>query len=471
MNFIFYDIVLLILFVIFVLIFLYKKKKNIKKEGVLVLYKTKLGIKLIDRIGKKYKKTLHYLSYVSIGLGYILMISMMYLILQSVYLYLTTPIAKIIKAPPVAPLIPYFPKIFGLESFLPPFYFIYFIISILIVATVHEFSHGIFAKKHGIRIKNTGFAFFKFFPAILGAFVEQDEKQMVKAKKFKQMSVLSAGVFANVITAILFYVILFLFFTLTFSPAGIVFNSYSYSAVDVSKISSVNGNLLDNSNYSQILEFSDDNELNNITADGINYVVTKANLLKQKNNSGIIILYHDAPAIKFKIGEIITKINGVEITSTEIIKEELQKYSPSDKITVESLIDGKPVEKEIVLEKNPNNPDNAWLGIVFFENQKTGTGKILSIIPPYKEEHVYYEASEASIFVKDLLWWIVLINFLVALFNMLPLGILDGGRFFYLTIWGATKSEKTAKKMFLYATYFLLLLLVVLMIKWLFNFL
>ena len=39
----------------------------------------------------------------------------------------------------------------------------------------------------------------------------------------------------------------------------------------------------------------------------------------------------------------------------------------------------------------------------------------------------------------------MIINLLVALFNMLPLGFLDGGRFFYLTFLGLTGSEKVAK--------------------------
>jgi len=51
-------------------------------------------------------------------------------------------------------------------------------------------------------------------------------------------------------------------------------------------------------------------------------------------------------------------------------------------------------------------------------------------------------------FLFIMFWWIVIINFLVALFNMLPLGILDGGQFFYVTILGITGSEKWAKRLY-----------------------
>ncbi len=73
-------------------------------------------------------------------------------------------------------------------------------------------------------------------------------------------------------------------------------------------------------------------------------------------------------------------------------------------------------------------------------------------------------------FIKDFLWWIFIINLLVALFNMLPVGILDGGRFFYLTILGITHSEKIAKKSFKIMTQLILLSLIVIMVKWALGF-
>ena len=73
MNFMVYDIGLLIIFVIFISIFLYRRKKNLKKEGLLLLYRTSWGMKLIDRVGEKWKKMLNFLSYGAIGLGYLLM--------------------------------------------------------------------------------------------------------------------------------------------------------------------------------------------------------------------------------------------------------------------------------------------------------------------------------------------------------------------------------------------------------------
>ena len=69
-------------------------------------------------------------------------------------------------------------------------------------------------------------------------------------------------------------------------------------------------------------------------------------------------------------------------------------------------------------------------------------------------------------FVYNLLWWLVLISISVALMNMLPMGIFDGGRFFYLTILLLTKSEKKAKFWFKISTNVLLGLFFLLMVFW-----
>ena len=56
-------------------------------------------------------------------------------------------------------------------------------------------------------------------------------------------------------------------------------------------------------------------------------------------------------------------------------------------------------------------------------------------------------------FIYDLIWWLALINLSVALVNMWPVAIFDGGRMFMLTIWSITGSEKFAKLAFKLITY------------------
>ena len=70
------------------------------------------------------------------------------------------------------------------------------------------------------------------------------------------------------------------------------------------------------------------------------------------------------------------------------------------------------------------------------------------------------------LYLYNLLWWVMMINLFVALFNMLPLGILDGGRFFYLAVFGLTKSKKVAEKSSKLATKLIALIFLLMMVFW-----
>ncbi|MBI5803408.1 site-2 protease family protein [Candidatus Pacearchaeota archaeon] len=470
--FVIVDVLLLVILLALLIIFIARNKKRLSKEGMLYLYKTSWGINLINKIGSKYKKTLGFLSYISIFLGYILMIAMLYLLGDATYRYLTMPeIVQIIRAPPIAPIIPYFPELFGLGDLFPPFYAIYFIVSILIVATVHEFSHGIFARRWNVKIKTTGFAFFRYFPALFGAFVEQDDRQMTKKSKFEQLSILSAGVFANIVTAIIFFFVITSFFYLAFVPAGVTFNTYTYSYVPVADISSVNGIALDNPSYENILNLTNEEGFNKIKANSIDYVTTKKFIQKNEGNP-VLVLYHDAPAVNIQLEDTIMEVNGVKIHSIGDLSMELSKYSPGEKVTLNVLgSDEEPYSRDIILGKNPMT-NSSFLGIGFADqSSRNFLGKIYNSLS-FKEPNIYYESKiwEIGDFIYYLLWWIVLINILVGLFNMLPVGILDGGRFFYLTVLGIIGNEEITKKIYNSLGYFIFFVFLLLMIRWAISF-
>ena len=56
------------------------------------------------------------------------------------------------------------------------------------------------------------------------------------------------------------------------------------------------------------------------------------------------------------------------------------------------------------------------------------------------------------------------------MFNMLPLGIADGGRVWYLTVLGITRSEKIAKFAYKATTWLILAAFIAITIFWVFNF-
>ena len=476
MSFLVYDLTLLILFIIFLSVFLYIRRKKIQKEGLLHLYRTKWGIKLINYIGKRYKRTIKFLSYVSIIVGYALMAGIIYLAARIVWLYIFHPeIVRAIKVPPVMPLVPYLPQAFNI-SFLPNFYFVSWIIIIAIIAITHEMAHGIVAAYNKIKIKSTGFGFFPFFlPIFLAAFVEPDEEKMAKKSKVKQMAMLSAGTFANIITGILFFGLMWIFFSLAFVPAGVVFDTYSYSVVNVSEIDSINGICF--ATYEEAVMLVPEEGYVSVKTDKAAYLIDKK-LIENEDNAilfkeGILVLYDDAPAIRGGMTGAISEINGVKIDSISKLSEEMDNYSPGDEITIQTINNDSKKDYKIVLAENPEDKNDAWLGIGFFKNEKSGIiGNVVTLLSSFKDPHVIYEPKfgELSQFIYNLFWWLVLICFSVALVNMLPVGIFDGGRFFYLTILAITRKEEIAKKTFKYLTWFFLFILALLMILWVKSF-
>ena len=474
MNFIVYDLTLLVLFVVFVSIFLYTKRENLKKEGLLFLYRANWGVKLIDYVGNKYKRTLKFLSYVSVGLGYVLMAGVLWMTYTLVKVYATRPdVVTAVKVPPIMPLVPYIDK---LVPFLPSFFFTYWIVILAIIAITHEFAHGIFAAYHKVKTKKTGFGFFPFFlPIFLAAFVELDEEVMAKKEKFKQMAILSAGTFANLITAILSFAIMWLFFMVAFVPSGIAFDTYAYSAVGIGGITSVGGVALDNPSLNEVIELMDEEDLTKIVAGEEEFVSTKTFVQNQLHNEefGRIVLYDDAPAINAGIRGAIYEIGGTKIDSREGLSQVIGSYSEGDSATIKTKTKDESFVYEITLGKHPTKEDAPWLGIGFTNKQGKGLMSWLNEkVSSFKEPNVYYEPkSDLCEFIYNLLWWLVLISISVALVNMLPVGIFDGGRFFYLTVLGITKSKKVAKRAFSVVTYFFLFILLVLMYYWVRSFL
>jgi membrane-associated protease RseP (regulator of RpoE activity) len=465
MSFVVYDLVFMAIFVIAVVIFLSTRKKGLERQGILYLYKTKFGIKFIDGFAKKHQKILKPLQYVVIFCGYVLMVSMVYLMFKTTETYLTTSISQVIKAPPLAPLIPYFPQIFGLESLFPPLYFTYFIIALGVVAIGHEAAHGIYSRFYKFRVKSTGFV---FLGPILGAFVEPDEKQMSKAKTIPQLTVLAAGTFANVLMFVFFGLLMLIFFYAAFTPAGVQFNTYALSEVNVSGMQVIGPSALGTN-------------LTAINVSGQQYFISNANLkiVNEKNLSTVIVI-DDSPAFESQIGigEAIMEIDGVKIRKYDDLKNVLGAESPGKKIKIKTAvfqsIGGKISEiKEYELTLGNRN-GKAFLGVGFMPMNAQGTFGFIygNTLGKIKDPLTFYDSrlGDFGWFIYYLLWWVVVINILVALFNMLPLGILDGGKFFLLTISGITKSEKVGNGAYKAITIILILLFAALMLKWAIGF-
>ncbi len=178
-----------ILFYTFIIGFVYFNKKRFEKQAAFVyLYKTKIGLKFMDKVSKKFRKLIQIWGYIGIFIAYMGFFLITYALLRNAYdLIIEKP--GVVGGSPVIPGLPIaglgikFPLVIGW-------------ISLFIIMIVHEFSHGIVARAHNVKVKSSGIA---FFGPILGAFVEPDDKQLEKQPHKVQHSIFAAGPVSNIV--------------------------------------------------------------------------------------------------------------------------------------------------------------------------------------------------------------------------------------------------------------------------------
>lgn len=260
-----YDILFAVIF--YAILFLYyltHKEKFVVQGKIFVMYRTKLGIQMMDTMAKAFPRLLTFLGYCGVLVGFIGMGFIFYILVKGTFNLLTVENA----VPVIAPVLP------GVSiPGLPSLSFWHWILSILIVATIHEFSHGILARVHGIKVKSSGFA---FLGPILAAFVEPDEEEMGKSAKKKQLSVFAAGPFSNLLTGVVFLLI-----------SAFIFSPIASSMV----------------NY-----------------EGVQVVSVEEGL--------------PAAEAGLKAGDVITHVNGISVTTTQSFTRLLSETKPGDTITI-----------------------------------------------------------------------------------------------------------------------------------------
>ena len=305
------------------------------------MYKTKVGLKLMDRWSKKYPRILTRLCYVAIGIGFIGMVVVVFDLIKSGYQILTgtSTLSVGLVLPVEAKGVFYVP-------------FLYWIIAIAVIVVIHEFAHGLIARLHKIKVRSSGVAFLGIIiPLIPAAFVEPDEKQLRKASRFKQLSVYAAGPFANIVFGFIFLGI----FALILNPFAA--SLYNFEGVKVNDFMGVESPA----------------EISGMAA-----------------------------------GEVITQINDVEIKNTEDFLKSIEGAEPGDVAEIQT----KENSYSVALEEDPADKD-AFLGI-WVTTAKT-----------MKDKTVF---SYFVVWLTDLFYWLFLLNLGVGLFNLVPIGPIDGGR-------------------------------------------
>ena len=377
-----------ILFVVILTLILYLNKKKVIIQKIffpflyLVILKTKLGLKFMDKAAKKCPKLLKILSNTAIGVGFLGMIFISYTLITNVIKLITVPAA----ASSMGMVLPIPVK----GVFYVPFF--YWIISIFILATIHEFSHGVIARLYKIKVKSSGFGFFSILlPAIPLAFVEPDEKQLAKAKLHKKLAVFAAGPFSNI--ALGFILLLISAFVL--SPFA-VNNIYDYDGV-----------LVDN-------------------------LVLEGNETMPAELAGI------------GIGEKIIEMDGTEIVYISHFSEVLNNHSPGDMINVIT----NESNYNVTLTETPGNSEHAYIGIF--------AGQSKEIRESFHDQFGIFVSP--IIWIIGLIYWLYLLNLGIGLFNLVPLGPVDGGLMVHAVLLDKCKTKKNADMIFKIITTFFLFL-------------
>lgn len=247
-----------VVFYAVVALFLFLNRDKLEIESkVLFLFRSKKGVNLIKKIGKKLKIFWRAFGTVAVFASFYFMIVIVYSLFKGLF----DIVEKQQVAPKVVPIIPGV-HVPGAPFFLP---FWYGIIALGVCIIIHEFSHGIMMEVEDITLKNSGFGFLLALPV---AFVEPIKEQMENADPLKRMSIASSGPFANIVFAFLLSIIL------SFSFYPFLANQISYNGVRITKVQeSLPAEKAGLKKGSRIVRA--DNKTINTTVDLLNFLKTK----------------------------------------------------------------------------------------------------------------------------------------------------------------------------------------------------
>ena len=204
------NILALVLFAV-IAAFVYIKRRNFTVEGKIVfIYKTKIGLRIMKRLSR-FKRAINVYGILGALSFFASTAFMLYLLVPYMGLFLSHPSTTPAAVQLVLP-VSGVPDVIGVPI-------LYWLIAIIVVVVFHEASHGIVALSKKVRVKSSGFGFFLAFLPL--AFVEPDEKQFAKIKRFDRIKVLAAGSFTNILMGIAFLAIYILLSNYIIS-AGIV---------------------------------------------------------------------------------------------------------------------------------------------------------------------------------------------------------------------------------------------------------
>ncbi len=285
----------------------------------------------------------------------------------------------------------------GINPFIP---LGYGLVAIVVGIVIHELFHGIVARSQNIAVKSLGIL---WFVVPVGAFVEQDDQEMMRASRRARGRVAAAGILANFLIALLCFALLAVAVSGTVHPA----------------------------------------------ATGV----------------GVAVVEADTPAgnLSMRAGDIITAINGTPTTTNAVFYALLEASHARERISIDfySASAGRLIATTTTLAPYPGDPTRGFLGVA--PTTLTPSALVTTIATPWASPlgafsgFVYWvilppaglepvAGSTLGFFhlsgplagvgsggfwlAANLLYWLAWMNLLLGLSNGLPLIPLDGNLLF-----------------------------------------
>lgn len=478
---------------------------NIDNHGPLLMIRTTKGQQLLDKIAGV-KRFWRLFADIGIPLMLLGMFLMFALIIFSDIAMLTSMQQQTMPPPGELHELRNIFLLPGINEFIPV---VWGIIGLIVTLVVHEFSHAILCKVEDIRVKSMGLILV-LIP--IGGFAEPDDEQLFGkrepvsgeqemesvpdthvANRKQRVRILSAGVMANFMTALVSFVLFFIVIGSIAPVSNVIITNVvpgspadDIGLGDMTLITHVNDQKIDNATgfYSLVDSLSRDEDITlRIKKDGdIQEVVVTPDPRYNGTISGVKFesIVPDMPSEKAGLtgGMLITRINDTPIYSSEDFFEFMANTTAGQEITLHTLFANEEIDYNITLAGDPSGGDKGFIGISRFSTEvisrPTGlsvgeypakellhflqmipgmmwgiVGWIILLVLPFPNPFIgsfqgfsgtlsmFYEPVGWAAFMgSGVFWaansllWIGWLNFYVGLFNCLPMLPLDGGHVF-----------------------------------------
>ena len=390
-----YEIALVVVAVYILIVVLLHRARYIGPDralsllGPALMIKTRKGREALDRWGR-FKRFWTAAADVGIALAVISMATIM------VTLVIEAALAFRVSAA-AAPTVEEAVGLPGINPFIP---IGYGIVALVVGVVLHELSHGVVARSQGIGVKSLGIL---WCVVPVGAFVEQDDTDMLAAPRRKRDRVAAAGILANLGIAVAFFVVL----------AAVISTSVAPNA----------------------------------------------------NGVGVAFVQSGSPAANLSLapGDILVSVNGTALTSVDLFESTLANTTPGENVSIVyySAALGRTISTTVVLAPSPTVAGRGFLGVAPAFLTPAGLKQTLiwplgsssgplvgalywislplaGLEPVSGSTMQYFHLTGPLAAVgatgfwigANILYWIAWMSLLLGLSNALPLVPLDGGLLF-----------------------------------------